>query len=264
MTSIGRHLLISVEDNDVWWSKKRLMILLPVTACILTACGGSSVSQDNSVNESAHEVTLLSESTGEGATADPAITETAHTISEQAGVSVPRIISQKETVFGEMGCGGAAGLMALQAAGFMTELDSDDEYAGFWESVPKSNDVTKGYNASSGIWNPAYADWLATFTDAKRIEGFDTDDIREYISAGYVVIPLVSLGESGRATHWFAVTAWKIQDGLLLFDVADPWSGALHEYTASRLQARIEEGAKRKGDFGQGYETDGVLIKVGV
>ena len=173
----------------------------------------------------------------------------------------PRIIEQRMTSFGDNGCGGAAGLMALQAAGYMGEADTDEEYQQFWKSVPTSSDATKGFNGN-GIWNPAFADWLASIAPAQRIQSFNTDDIKSYISAGNVVIVLVSLGETGDTTHWMTVTGWKIKDGLLLFDVADPWSGAYHEYTESRLQKRMEEGSKRKEAFGAGHGTDGVVIKV--
>lgn len=213
--------------------------LIPVL--FLSACRGAAIQpQDNTTTE---------------------ISETY--FSDDKGRAFPplRIIKQRETSFGDNGCGGAAGLMALQAAGCLTDYDTEEEYLRFWQTVPQNKDATKGYNGN-GIWNPTYCDWLGTFSETQRIEGFLADDIKDYIDEGNVAIVLVSLGETGQSTHWITVTGWKISEGLLMFDVADPWSGALHEYTSMRLQKRMDEGAKRKGDFGAGYETDGVLVKV--
>ena len=173
---------------------------------------------------------------------------------------VPRIINQRVTPFGDNGCGGAAGLMALQAAGYMTDLDTDEEYSRFGAGVPKDKDPAKGWNGN-GIWNPAYADWLSSFAEAKRIQDFGADDIKDHIAGRNVIVVLVSLGDTGDVTHWVAVTGFKTVDGLLLYEVADPWSGVVHEFTPSRLDKRMQEGSKRKGDQGAGYGTDGVLIK---
>lgn len=201
-----------------------------------------------------------------GAVSQPEATTTsavAMTEADDPGVSyaIPKVIDQKVTPFGDNGCGGAAALMGLQAAGYLKDADTDTEYDEFWKSVPTDPDATKGYNGN-GIWNPAYADWIATFAEAERIQDFTAEDIMSYLKKGYVVIPLVSLGETGDTTHWFTVTGYKVKDGLLLFDVADPWAGVMHEYTAGRLDKRIQEGAKRKGDFGAGYEKDGLIIKI--
>lgn len=231
--------------------KKSMIIFLTGLAPVffLAGCSGSTLP-------------AASESTTESVTFTVVGQDSSELLNDE-GVhySVPHIIKQGETVFGENGCSGAAGLMALQAAGCLMEADTDEEYKRFWDSVPQNADATKGFNGN-GIWNPAYAEWLASFTEAKRIEDFTAADLKSYIDDGYVVVVLVSLGETGNTTHWMSVTGYKISDGLMLYDVADPWSGVLHEYTAARLQKRLEEGAKRKGDFGAGYGTDGVIISV--
>ena len=216
----------------------------------LSGCGGSNANEHtNAVTEvsAAAEAETATETTG---ISDPGVSYT-----------LPRLIKQRETIFGENGCSGAAGLMALQTAGYLTDYDTEEEYSSFWNSIPKAADATAGFNGN-GIWNPAYAHWLGTFAEAGRIQGFKAEDIKQYLTDRNVVIVLVSLGETGDTTHWMAVTGWRMDNGLLLYSVADPWSGMVHEFTSSRLQKRMDEGAKRKGDFGAGYETDGVVIKV--
>ena len=231
---------------------KKIIISCTITGFIpvfLSGCGGSANEHTNAVTE------IMVESEAE-------------TIMETTGISdpgvsykLPRMIKQRETVFGDNGCSGAAGLMALQAAGYLTDYDTQEEYSRFWNSIPKASDATAGFNGN-GIWNPAHARWIGTYADAGRIQGFKAEDIKQYLTDGNVIIVLVSLGETGDTTHWMAVTGWRIDNGMLLYTVADPWSGMVHEFTVSRLQKRMDEGAKRKGDFGAGYETDGIKLCV--
>ena len=131
--------------------------------------------------------------------------------------------------------------MAMQSLGLNTDIDTDGEYADFWSSVPKSNDPTRGWNYNSGIWNPAYTNWIGTYTNAQRIQDYTTDDIKKYLSQGCTVIPLVSLGDSGYYTHWFTVYGYYETEGVTVFYIADPWGGGLREYTAAKLSEKIEE-----------------------
>ena len=256
---------------------KKILISCTITGFIpvvLSGCGGSSaIEPANAVTETtaSTETETITETTTAAET--ETITETttaaeAETITETTDINDPgvsytllRMINQRETVFGDYGCGGAAGLMAMQAAGYLTDYDTEEEYSLFWSSIPKAADATAGHNGK-GIWNPAYARWIGTFAEADRIQEFNAEDIKQYLTDGNVVIVLVSLGETGNTTHWIAVTGWRMDNGLLLYSVADPWTGMVHEFTASRLQKRIEEAANRKGDFGAGYETEGVKISV--
>jgi len=240
------------------------MITGLVPVLFLGGCGAATVpGTAGTVSENESSYITEQETTSPGINNPSAETSSqaeAPAREEDVVYSLPRIINQRNTSFGDYGCSGAAGLMALQAAGYLTDTDTDEEYARFWSGVPKNSDPTKGWNGN-GIWNPAYADWLATFAEAKRIQDFSADDLKQFIAEGNVAIVLVSLGDTGSVTHWMAVTGFKTVDGLLLYQVADPWSGMLHEFTPARLQKRMEEGARRKGDYGAGYGTDGVLIK---
>ncbi len=261
-----------------------LFTLITSTAALTCGCGGSTdmipettsrdtapqetasqsaTSQDTSTQEMTSEGTSgHSSDTQSGVTQDaehqPASAESIP--SDGHGYVISNVIDQRTTPFGDMGCGGAAGLMALQALGLQTDKDTDEEYAAFWSTVPGSSDSTKGWNSSSGIWNPAYTNWLGEYTFTERMTDITVEDIKQRLSDGQIVIPLVSLGDTGTATHWFTVYGWYEQEGVTLFKVADPWAGGLREYTGKRLQERIDEGARRKGLFGVGSESDGVAL----
>ena len=172
----------------------------------------------------------------------------------------PIVINQRTTAFGDMGCGGAAALMAMQALGIMTDIDTDAEFASFWNTVPKSYDPNKGWSNNYGIWNPAYCSWVDDYTETERIQNYSTADIKKYLEAGSTVIPLVSLGDSGNYTHWFVVYGYYERDGAIFYYVADPWGGGLREYTEKKLYEKIQEAARRKGGLGYGYETEGIVV----
>lgn len=226
------------------------------TATVLSACGASGDISTQDITEGQ----TVSVGTSEATTVPVEMTTPPVTLSDGHGYVISNVIDQRTTSFGDMGCGGAAGLMALQALGFLADKDTDEEYSSFWSTVPKSSDSTKGWNPSSGIWNPAYADWLGEYANTQRLTELTSDDIKQRLSDGQIVIPLVSLGDTGTATHWFTVYGWYEQEGVTLFKVADPWAGGLREYTSKRLQERIDEGARRKSLFGVGSESDGVAL----
>ena len=221
-----------------------------------TETSETTLSETTVTSETSETQTKETETT----TAETRTTETTTHISEDIKYEPPVVINQRATSFGDMGCGGAAALMAMQSLGLNTDIDTDGEYADFWSSVPKSNDPTRGWNYNSGIWNPAYTNWIGTYTNAQRIQDYITDDIKKYLSQGCTVIPLVSLGDSGYYTHWFTVYGYYETEGVTVFYIADPWGGGLREYTAAKLSEKIEEAARRKGSLGYGYESEAVVV----
>ena len=218
-----------------------------------------STSSETSASETAETVSKTSEVHTE--TSEAASTQDT-TAAKSDGVKYqpPAVINQRSTSFGDMGCGGAAALMAMQAIGLYTDIDTDEEYADFWSTVPKSYNPNKGWSNNYGIWNPAYSAWVDDYTNAERVQNYSTDVIKKYLESGSTFIPLVSLGDSGNYTHWFTVYGYYESDGVTYYYVADPWGGGLREYTESKLNEKIQEAARRKGNLGFGYETEGVAV----
>ncbi len=237
--------------------------------CMLGACGRpapeeepESMTQELTQTDATAEtdVTVVTSESTTGTTTQTQKPSTS--IADPAGVSYepPIVINQRTTSFGDMGCGGAAALMALQALGMNTDIDTDAQYASFWKTVPKSYNPTRGWNNNTGIWNPAYCEWLSGYANVKRLQNYTTNDIKDALSGGSVVIPLVALGDNRLNTHWFVVYGWYEDDGVTFFNVADPWGGGLREYTGAKLKERIEEAGERKGKLGFGYETEAVVV----
>ena len=219
-----------------------------------------SVSSESSVTT--ESIAQTSEVQTETSEAPSTESSTAQTTEENKELKYPisNIINQRATSFGDMGCGGAAALMAMQALGLYGDIDTDAEYADFWNTVPKSYNPNQGWSNNYGIWNPAYCNWVGGYAKADRIQNYSVKEIRKYLEAGSTVIPLVSLGDTGNYTHWFTVYGFYENDGITYFYVADPWGGGLREYTENKLDEKIQEAARRKGRLGFGSETEGVVV----
>ena len=178
--------------------------------------------------------------------------------------SIQKVINQRNTGFGSMGCGGAAGTMAMQANGFNKNIQPGNYYNFFFGSVARNNDSRYGWNGSNGIWNPALTDWikLKTSDKAARISGnnVNVSTIKDALIHGQTVVALVP---SGSITHWITVYGFNNNT----FYIADPWgssanaaSGQLYTLSGSVLESRLNDAANRKGRVCGEYTKEGVKV----
>lgn len=176
--------------------------------------------------------------------------------------TIQKAINQRNTGFGSMGCGGAAGTMAMQANGFNKNLQPNGYYNFFFGSVAKNNDSRYGWNNKSGIWNPALTNWVKGKTGGKayRVSNLTSGKIKEWLTHGQTVVVLVP---SGNITHWVTVYGYKDNT----FYIADPWGAAANSATGktytlsgSDLDKKLNEAANRKGKKNGEYTREGVTV----
>ena len=178
--------------------------------------------------------------------------------------TIQKLINQRNTGFGSMGCGGATGVMAMQANGFNKGLRQSGYRSFFFDSVARSSDSRYGWNNSNGIWNPALTDWIRGKTGGKafRVSGITSSKIKDYLVHGQTVAVLIP---SGSITHWVTIYGYDKNT----FFVADPWgateysaTGRLYNLSGPDLDRKLQDAANRKGRVNGEYTREGVTYGI--
>ena len=176
----------------------------------------------------------------------------------ESKLTIPWVINQRTTVFGNSGCGGAAALMALQATGYQIGVN----YSKFWNTVPRAvnRDFRTGYVPGVGITNPAYVNWIKQFAPATRYSGITASDVLPLLRKGQAVILLVP---SGNTTHF--VVAYGYNYDTNNYYIADSWgsafsgAGVTYTLTFSQINYRLNVAAPRETGTREGIAVGSVL-----